>query len=88
MTSAYVTALLARRQTIYDELNAMTQTSKGGKPNTRNQDGGLAIDHVGYRLSLYKELREIDALLLQADQIDDVIAGTSGSFVVETHLHQ
>lgn len=88
MVTAYVSALLARRQTIYDELNGMTSTSKGGKPNTRNQDGGLALDHVGYRLSLYKELREIDALILQADRVEDSINGTSGSFVVETRIQQ
>lgn len=88
MASEYVTALVARRATIFAELNAMTNTTMGGKPNTRNQDGGLAIDHVGYRLSLYKELREIDALILAADITEDAINGTSGSFVVETQIHQ
>jgi hypothetical protein len=51
--------LKARRTAIYAELAAMAVTKAGGLPNAR--DSG--VDHVGYKDGLYRELREINAIL-------------------------
>ena len=47
----------ARRAEIGIELAALTNTTIGGKPNAGSAN---QVDHVGWRLSLYKELEEID----------------------------
>lgn len=51
--------LKARRSAIYTELAALASTTAGGKPNSR--EGG--IDHIGYKDSLYRELKEINAII-------------------------
>lgn len=48
-----------RRTAIYAELAALSSTTAGGKPNSR--EGG--IDHIGYKDSLYRELKEINAII-------------------------
>lgn len=65
MASANVTALKARRTAIINELNALDSTKAGGNPNTSG--AGINVDHVGYKRSLYEELREINQLLRQLD---------------------
>ncbi len=49
--------LQARRTAIIAELAALTSSKAGGLPN---QSG---IDHVGYKDGLYRELKELDALI-------------------------
>lgn len=57
--------LIARREAITAELAAMDATKAGGLPNTRGGGDMLAIDHVGYRKSLYEELAMIGARLVE-----------------------
>lgn len=57
--------LCTRRSTILTQLAAMTSSSTGGKPTT-NQPG--AADHVEYKDGLYRELREIEAMLRMYDE--------------------
>lgn len=49
--------LITRRDAIGVELAALTSTAAGGKPN---HNGQHAVDHVGYKDGLYRELREIN----------------------------
>lgn len=55
--------LKARQSQIYTELAAMTPTSTqpGGKPNGKGEG---SLDHVGYKDGLYRELKEIDRLIM------------------------
>lgn len=52
--------LLARKQQITTELAAM---AAGTLPAVPNAQGAGSIDFVGYRKSLYDELRSIDELI-------------------------
>lgn len=61
--TSLVANLKARARAIGLELAQLNATKLGGKPNTKQQDGGTAVDHVGYKKALYDELREIRATL-------------------------
>lgn len=50
--------LTTRRSAILTELAALDSDAIGGKANTNSPN---AIDHVGYKRSLYDELERIDA---------------------------
>lgn len=65
ISQATINKLTARRDAIIDELNSLTASAAGGKPNT-NQPG--AADHVGYKKALYEELKDIQTLLADYDQ--------------------
>lgn len=56
-TTDLLANLKARREQIGVELAELTKTAIGGKPNAGSAN---QVDHVGWRLSLYKELEEID----------------------------
>jgi hypothetical protein len=56
--------LIVRRDAIVDELTAMSSTAAGGLPNASGGGDKLHIDHVGYRMSLYQELEQIEKRLL------------------------
>jgi hypothetical protein len=73
--------LLARKATIAADLAAMTKASIGGKPNAGG-DGGLNVDHVQWRMSLYKELDEINALILAESAAEAAANGDDGSWEV------
>ena len=64
-----LTNLQSRRTEIFEELKKMSPDTAGGKPNAP----GKNADHVGYRMSLYAELREIAqqmAILTGGSQVD------------------
>ncbi len=63
--------LRTRRTAVITELAAITSTSAGGKPDSR--DGGVA--HTAYRLSLYEELDKLNELIAHEE---------SGAFEVLT----
>lgn len=86
MATANIAALIARRAEIYSTLNTMTIATVGGKPNLLTQDGGHAIDHVKFRLSLYEELRELDKLILAAQSVQDAIDGDTGGLEIMTQV--
>jgi hypothetical protein len=87
MTSAYLANLKARRDAIATELAALDMTKAGGKPNLSSTDGGTAIDHVGYKDALYRELREIDGLIRAAAETEAALnAGDGGPFEISTDL--
>ncbi|TWT30713.1 hypothetical protein [Blastopirellula retiformator] len=56
-----VADLLARRDAILTELAAMATSDVGALPNTSGP--GDHIDHVGYKKSLYDELKQISDTL-------------------------
>jgi len=64
--------LTARRDAIYAELAALDSTKAGGKPNTSG--AGATVDHVGYKKSLYDELKQINELISAADGAVEVIS--------------
>ena len=73
---AYIDSLVARRATVASRLAAMVEGDVGDKANTAG-GGGSNVDHVGYRLSLIEELKEIDELIKGAGtvaQAADVVA--------------
>jgi len=76
--SVYIDNLQARRLEISAFLAGTTVLTVGGKPNLLTQDGGHAIDHVKFRLSLLEELRELDKLLMDAASVEDAIIGAGG----------
>lgn len=57
--------LTTRRDAIGVELAALTSTKVGG--TATGAIDGQQVDHVGYRLSLYKELAEINNLIASAE---------------------
>lgn len=73
--------LLARRAAICTELAALSSTTAGGKPNTSGD--GVNVDHVGYKDGLYRELAELDKLIVQTRAIQDYADGTDGPFEVD-----
>lgn len=77
MATAYEN-LKARRTAICAELAALTATAAGGKPNATGGSG--AVDHVGYKDGLYRELKEINAALAQLEDED----GGGGCYEIET----
>ena len=62
MATTDLTYLKARRSAILLELSNMSATEAGGLPN---HSGKANVDHVGYRLSLYRELEHISKLIDQ-----------------------
>ncbi|MFA5262185.1 MAG: hypothetical protein WC378_00055 [Opitutaceae bacterium] len=58
---------VARRTAIMTELAALSTSAAGGRPNISGGGGGT-VDHVGYKDGLYRELKELSALI-------DVLAG-------------
>jgi len=46
---------------IYVELAALSATKAGGKPNVSGS--GDAVDHIGYKKSLYDELKSLNELI-------------------------
>ncbi len=70
--------LRTRRSAILAELAALTSTSQGGRVNQTAM--GRSFDHVGYKMSLYAELKEIDAMIANADDG----SGAGGAFEIET----
>jgi hypothetical protein len=67
--------LKTRRTAIYTELAALDATKAGGKPNASG--GSAAIDHVGYKDGLYRELRELN------EQINIAAAAADGPWEVQ-----
>lgn len=57
--------LKARRAAITAELAALSATKAGGLPNSSGLP--VSVDHVGYKDSLYRELREINGLIAQME---------------------
>lgn len=72
--SEVITDLLTRRDAILTELAAMATGSLGALPNTSGT--GDHIDQVGYRKSLYAELKDINATLeLMGGPIESISRG-------------
>lgn len=80
--------LITRRNAVASELAALAVSKPGGSPNVKDQDGGTTIDHEGYKASLYKELRELNAQLKDIAELEAIEAGNEGPFeiVTETDL--
>jgi hypothetical protein len=57
--------LQTRRDAICVELAAMSPTESGGQPTYAIE--GQSVQHTEYRLSLYKELAEIDKIIATID---------------------
>ena len=77
---SYLTGLRTRRDAISAELAALNGSGAGGKPNT---DGtGINVDHVGYKDGLYRELRELNGLIKNAEA--DVLADGGSIGIVES----
>lgn len=76
MASQALIDLQARRATICAELATLTANNgqAGSRPNTGSTDGGTSVDHVGYKDGLYRELKEIDALIRSMLDTDNLIA--------------
>ena len=55
--------ITARRSAILRELANLTDSVSGGRPNIRSGLGGT-VDHVGYKDSLYRELKELNELII------------------------
>jgi hypothetical protein len=64
--------LITRREAIGTELAALTSSMAGGKPNAA---GPNTVDHVGYRMSLLKELREINETISMIEPVENVTEG-------------
>ena len=63
--------LKARRSAIYAELAALASQKTGGKANTSG-GGGTHVDHVGYKDGLYRELRDLNALIGSAEDTFEI----------------
>lgn len=72
--------LKTRRAAVTAELAALSSSAAGGLPNT---DGpGVNVDHVGYKDGLYRELRELDAMIRE---LEDLAAEENGNIgIVES----
>lgn len=66
MAEAWIENLKARRLAITAELSALAATTVGGKANVRGD--GVNVDHVGYKMGLYRELAEIEKQLAAAGE--------------------
>lgn len=66
----YVDSLRARRLAVAQELANLDASAPGGLPNLAQQDGGTSVDHVGYRKSLYDELKMLDELIIANEMVD------------------
>lgn len=76
MPSDYINNLIIRRDTVAAELAALTRTSgtPGSLPNLKYTDGGPTVDHSRYKMDLYKELREINQQILDAQAVEASMA--------------
>mgnify|MGYP001608998801 FL=1 len=63
--------LKARRSAIYAELATLASSKTGGKANTSG-GGGTHVDHVGYKDGLYRELRDLNALIGSAEDAFEI----------------
>lgn len=79
---------ITRVQAIFTELAALDATKAGGLPNTKTQDGGTTVDHVGYRLSLWKELEHLQKVLgaRSLAELEEIVSGNDGPFEVTTEV--
>lgn len=75
--SSFEDDIKTRMRAIARELAEMNATKLGGKPNTKQQDGGTSIDHVGYKRALLDELKELRATLNDLAQNGNDIDGVS-----------
>ena len=57
--------LIARREAVTAELAALSAATAGGRPNINGGGMGM-VDHVGYKDALYRELRDLNLLIDQA----------------------
>ena len=84
---AVIDDLKARRATVAAQLAAMSLGTVGDKPNANTADGGTTVDHVGYRDSLYRELKMLDELILNAGKVEEALANQDGSWEIETQVY-
>lgn len=84
--STYRLNIQTRLNAIAAELAALDATKLGGRANTKTQDGGTTIDHVGYRMSLLNEQEKLLRALRDAPMVEASIAGEDGPFEIETEL--
>ena len=62
--ATYRENLETRRSVVAAKLATLdADEAAGSKPSVKMSDGGTHIDHVEYRLSLYKELEAIQKLM-------------------------
>lgn len=78
--------LLARRQTILNDLAEMTKISVGGKPDAMSADSGTSVAHRQWRMSLYDELKHINELIKQENEIQAAVDGNDGAFEIITEI--
>jgi len=78
--ASFLENLRTRRNAIAVELAALSATAAGGKPNMGGIAGG-AVDHVGYKDGLYRELAEIEKQLANTSVID---AQENGPYELES----
>jgi len=64
-----------RLDAIATELAAMSATTAGGLPNA---NAGNSVDHVGYRMSLINEQRELLAVLSKLEGAYEVTSEMAG----------
>ena len=67
--TAIIANLKTRRLAISIELAAMSPTKAGGLPNRASE--GVDVDHLGYRKSLWEELKAYDELIAQLEDEQD-----------------
>lgn len=84
---ALIDDLIERRTTITTLLSNMSLGDVGDKPNAMTADGGTSVNHVEYRLSLYKELAEINKLIEQENAIQAAIDNEDGAWELATELY-
>lgn len=82
--SCYKANLLTRIKAISAELAEMTPAKMGGMANTKTQDGGTTVDHVGYRKSLLEELKALREELALANEVEAAEDGNDGPFEITT----
>lgn len=79
---------IARVRNIFAELAAIDATKAGGVPNTKSQDGGTTVDHVEYRLSLWKEVDYYMEFFgaRSLAELESIIDGDDGPFEITTEV--
>ena len=68
--------LRTRRLAVTDELAAMSASAAGGRPNVIRD--GQSVDQVGYRKSLYEELKMID------ERIREIESSENGPWMIQS----
>lgn len=74
----YLANLKTRRNAIAAELAALSTSRAGGLPNTEGD--GVNVDHVGYKDGLYRELKELESMIQQAENEAAAEQGDIGIF--------